>query len=689
MLITGALLGSRSVHAQSPEQPAVSRLDVLQISATRFADPVQEVPNSIAVITGEDLAARDVHELRAALAQLAGVTVGPGGDEGSAGYSLGLLGRRETDDFLLVVDGVPAGGAFTPQFATLDLHGVERIEVIRGTAPVYYGTTAFAGTIAVFHHAPGKAPLGASVGMGGRGSFDVAASASFGAGPVRQSLSADAENQAGSDPRAGYRRAHALYRAAAGVLGGEARLDLDLSDLHDRPASPTPFDRGQALLPTDFNQNPADAHIDTRRAKLTLGYDHALGLASWSSLLALTHSQSESVRGFLDPGYAAESVSNASGYQQARGIDDLFFDTHLTRRLLPGVDATIGVNILDGQLASHSRQFAYLVGFNGSPPLASGNWDTIDNTRLSDHRTFYGTYLQSRWKASDSLNVLAGLRWNRIVETRDGYGDAEGSDHQQSRSARLSGSLGVNWWLWKDASGDLDDLSVYANFGNTFQPPQVDFGPDAQIGPILKPEYLQSGEAGIKADGFDGRLDVAVSAFFVRFDNRPLNTTVNNLPAVVAGGQERFKGVELEGGYKLTPTLRLALDYSRSVASYGNFATTLNGLPTQLAGQRIEFVPDQLWGLGLVSSPSHGWQAALNAKHVGRRFLDPLNQYSADGFTLIDASVGYRWREWTARLSARNLGDRRDPVLASELGSGQAYRMDGRTVMASLAAALP
>jgi hypothetical protein len=33
----------------------------------------------------------------------------------------GLLGLREVDDFLLVVDGVPAGGAFVPLVATLPL----------------------------------------------------------------------------------------------------------------------------------------------------------------------------------------------------------------------------------------------------------------------------------------------------------------------------------------------------------------------------------------------------------------------------------------------------------------------------------------------------------------------------------------------------------------------------------------
>ena len=47
-----------------------------------------------------------------------------------------IWGLRELDAFLLVVDDVPWGGAFNPALTALDLHDVERIEVMRGAAPV-------------------------------------------------------------------------------------------------------------------------------------------------------------------------------------------------------------------------------------------------------------------------------------------------------------------------------------------------------------------------------------------------------------------------------------------------------------------------------------------------------------------------------------------------------------------------
>jgi hypothetical protein len=47
----------------------------------------------------------------------------------------GLLGVREVDDLLLLIDGIPAGGAFIPQIEAITLNNVERIEVLRGAAP--------------------------------------------------------------------------------------------------------------------------------------------------------------------------------------------------------------------------------------------------------------------------------------------------------------------------------------------------------------------------------------------------------------------------------------------------------------------------------------------------------------------------------------------------------------------------
>src|SRR5262245_26223857 len=128
-------------NAQTPGQASAHNSptfqDTVQVTATRFGEPVAEIPGSIAVITGDEIRARGATDLRTALALLGGVSVAPGGDAGPAAAVPGLLGIREVDDLLLLVDGIPAGGAFIPQIEAISLNNVERIEVLRGAAPVY------------------------------------------------------------------------------------------------------------------------------------------------------------------------------------------------------------------------------------------------------------------------------------------------------------------------------------------------------------------------------------------------------------------------------------------------------------------------------------------------------------------------------------------------------------------------
>ena len=88
--------------------------------------------------------------------------------------------------------------------------------------------------------------------------------------------------------------------------------------------------------------------------------------------------------------------------------------------------------------------------------------------------------------------------------------------------------------------------------------------------------------------------------------------------------------------------------------------------------------------MGLLWSPSDGWNANLVANRVGARYLDKRNTVSAGSYTTIDAGIGYRRDRWELRLDGSNLGNRRDPVSESELGEGQYYRLAARSYVLSL-----
>ncbi|HWY23987.1 MAG TPA: TonB-dependent receptor, partial [Nevskia sp.] len=410
-----------TAQAETTAGSGVSDLDVVQVTANRFAEPVQEVPNSVEVITAEELRARNVNDLRSALALIGGVSVAPGGDEGPAAAVPGLLGLREVDDFLLLVDGVPAGGAFIPQFATLNLNDVERIEVQRGPAAVLWGTTSFAGTINLIHYGAGKAAQRASLAYGSFGSYEGSVSAPLAQGPYRASIAADGVRDRYSDARSSLDRGHLLLRSAADLGGGEARLDFDATVQHQKPSSPRPL--GGALFdpqtPVDFNQNPADGKIDSNRFQLSGAYDKSIALGSWGSTLSLTQTHTQLVQGFFNAGSDGGSgADNASGFHQRRELGEAYFDTHLTHRFSSDVVTTFGASELLGIAHQNSQTFSYTVPGDGSLPQSSGEGTPGDSAYLSDQRGFAGLYAQTRWNLSKRLGFLAGLRLNHTDERR-------------------------------------------------------------------------------------------------------------------------------------------------------------------------------------------------------------------------------------------------------------------------------
>ncbi len=680
-LVAVAVLSiAAAAQAETTPGPGVSNLDLVQITANRFAEAVQEVPNSVEVITAQELRARNVNDLRSALALIGGVSVAPGGDEGPAAAVPGLLGLREVDDFLLLVDGVPAGGAFIPQFATLNLNDVERIEVQRGPAAVLWGTTAFAGTINLIHYGAGKAAQRASLAYGSFGSYEGGVSAPLAQGPYRASIAADGVRDRYADARSGLDRGHLLLRSAADLGGGEARLDFDATVQHQKPSSPSPPD---GSVPIDFNQNPADGKIDSNRFQLSGAYDKNIAPGAWGSSLSLTQTHTQLVQGF----FGGSGPGNAAGFHQRRELGEAYLDTHLTHRFSNDVVTTFGASELLGIAHQNSQTFSYTVPADGSLPQSSGEGTPGDSAYLSDQRSFAGLYAQTRWNPSKRLGFLAGLRLNHTDERRSG-GDgipADATLPQHASTTRLSGSLGANWRVWQDAESDLDDVVLYASYGNTFQPPQIDFGPDLP-GSLLRPESTRSYEAGVKADGFDGRFDGDLALFYVDFDNQALATSVNGVRGLVNGGRERYKGAELELKYRLVSHLALSANYSYNDARYRDFSTVIDSGTVQLAGNRLLLSPPNLAGLGLVWGSGDGLQASLTANYVGRRYLDMQNTIEAQSYTSLDGSLGYAFRGYTVSLNGYNLGNRRDPVLQSELGEGQFYLLPGRRLFLKLSA---
>ena len=296
------------------------------------AEPVDQTPAMITVISGDELRARGVTDLRTALSLVAGVDIAPGGDAGPAGSVPGLWGLREFDAFLLVVDGVPAGGAFNPALPTLDLTDVERIEVLRGAAPVMYGATSFVGVIQVIHYPAGATPSRATLGVGTRSAGMASISGDL---PTTEhsskSISANVSTQAiqpapvrrRSRPRAvPHRRRHRSGQTAFRFrCHGAAPGSVQPASGRERHAVAA-FPAGCERQPDRRAPGPESPAVQRRVATAT----SALG--EWVTTFSVDHSDGRNTRGFLRQDFAVDGVThNADGFRQTVRVTDAYFDT--------------------------------------------------------------------------------------------------------------------------------------------------------------------------------------------------------------------------------------------------------------------------------------------------------------------------------------------------------------------------
>lgn len=659
----------------------------IEITATRIPEDVETVPGSMTIITGEAMRARGATDLRGALLLAAGIDIAPGGDGGPASSVPELWGLKEFDAFLLVVDGVPWGGAFVPALATLDLSDVERIEILRGPAPVMYGATSFVGVIHVIHTPPGVGGTAVEAGGGSYGTGSLYGRTELPAwGPVRSSVGGGLDRLGFQEDRTQSERGRLSWRGSVPFdSGAQLRLQANGIWMRQDPGSPHPRVGAQLSsdVPVGSNQNPGDAHLNEQRVQLAAGFDRPAEPGLWSSLVSVSGSAQNALRGFLTD--VTASAPNAVGFREDTDLTDIYIDTHFTFTKLAKWKGVAGIDELIGHGFAHGGDFDYFVNLDGSHAPNGDDLPSQSDVRIRDERNFSGMYGQIEWLPTERWRFQLGARLNRTAETRtvrqEEFAGPTVTETTDSRTVlRGSGSAGATWTAWQNGPSAT---WLYANYSETYKPAAIDFGIDSE-GEILEPETATSYQGGVKSRVAGGAVEMEASLFQMDFDNLVVSQSSNGLPTLVNAGKERFRGAELEADWRIRGDLLCRAAYSLHDARFRDFVTEFGGVPTQLSGNRIEMSARNMAAVGVVFSPNRGWVGSTEINYIGSRFLNKRNTALAPAYTTWSAGVGYKGDGWRLRLDAANLNNRRPPVSESELGDAQYYLLPARRVTLSL-----
>ena len=506
LLVLPLLIASPFTARAQRAAPDTARTAPVVVTATRSALAPERVPESVSVLTGEQLRREGLVSVADALRQLPGVSIAQTGSYGAA-TSLFIRGG-ESKFTKVLIDGVPvndAGGAF--DFAALTTDNVERIEIVRGPASVLYGSDAVAGVIQIFTRR-GTRGTHASLAArgGGFGSSDVEGAvrgaATPAGGAVDYSLGAARHRTDGYQPfNSGFadNTGSALLRAAAGRA--DAALSARYTDL--------------ALhFPTDGSGQVVDSNAVHREDRLVLGLDAGVRLGAVASLRAMLASQD--VHGVTED--QPDSPGDDQGYYYATGdrtrrrSGDLRLELELPR----AARLTVG-----GQVEREWQASATTSNFG-------------DNGFTASRRTS-GAYGQLLVAPGDAYTVTAGARY----EHNERFGDF--ATYRAAASARVAAGTRVR-----------------ASVGTAFREPTFleNFGSAFVIGnPALKPEHSLSVDAGVEQQLGDwGTLGATWfrNSFrdLIDYEYSPTAPNYFNLARTRTAGVELESRVTLPAGFR-------------------------------------------------------------------------------------------------------------------------------------------
>ncbi|MCC6333305.1 MAG: TonB-dependent receptor [Myxococcales bacterium] len=144
------------------------------VAASRRAQSTLEAPNSITVITGDEIRATGLFSLPEILRRVPGAEVMA---MGLTNHNVSIRGfnQRISNKVLVLLDGRPEyqdflGLTLWPAIP-IALEEIERVEVIRGPGSALYGSNAMLGVVNIITRAPGSGPRAELNGLVGNGNL--------------------------------------------------------------------------------------------------------------------------------------------------------------------------------------------------------------------------------------------------------------------------------------------------------------------------------------------------------------------------------------------------------------------------------------------------------------------------------------------------------------------------------------
>ena len=603
---------------------ATQNLEPVVVTATRFESNQQDNPIAAQVITAEEIRNSAATTVGEVLCKLGGVQTRIN-FVGTPDAPLDLRGFGMTGDqnTLVLLDGqrISENELISARISAIPLDSIERIEILRGSGAVLYGSGATGGTINIITRSTLGAPLSGNVSTR-FGSHDLSdLRGGFRAGGELWGLRLNAQRVRTDNYRDNNRSE--LDTASGELRFGDRNGFVALAFSADDQNSRLPGARTEAQLRSDRRgaTTPAD-YFDSRSQRFSLRGERRFGELTLALDLARRDKNAE--------------MFNKSTWGSTLAKTDVGVTTISPRLLWQTRLDKILYNLTAGADWSH---WSY-----GNDTAATGLMSALDETGKQKNRAFY---------LRNDLHITT-------TGTRISLGGREESVHQTQherlvpRDASERHNLSAyELSLQQELGGGF---SAYGRIGRSFRVANIDenrcwFAPCANL---LKPQRSLDREIGARWQGTG--TSFGASLFEMDISNEihyfaPTFSNINLSPT-------RHRGVELEGRLQLVAGLDLAARYTHTQAqfregSYGGVDVT---------GNEVPMVPKHRASLNI------GWQVlastrlGFNLSYTGAQRYDndqPNRFRKMPDYTVADIKLAQDISNWRLSLGINNLFDRK------------------------------
>lgn len=615
-------------------------------TATKTETPLIDVPQTVTVLSREQLDDQGVESLNDALRYVPGVVLGQG--EGHRDQ-ITLRGQSTTADFFL--DGLRDDAQYYRP-----LYNTDRVEVLKGANALIFGRGGGGGVINRVSKAPefNKGRTDFAGGVDSFGAWSLAADLDRPLGDaLAVRLNATYEELAnhrdfysghfvGIAPTLGWK----LGEATRLVLGYEYADDQRLTDRGVPSFAGTPLKGYDEVFFGSLAANHSEVQAHIARARLDHDFSDAL-----TANLSAQYAHYDKYYGNVYPRAAATATTvEMEAYNSDTIRENWMVQGNLVWK---GETGGIGHQLLLGfeasdQLTDAKRSegtFGAAATSRITVPLAQRltlptvTFGASSRSSLSKVRAL-SAYVQDQIDLGDLIKVVLGLRYDdfRITST---------NRVNNFRATRSDGK-------WSPRAGLIfkpqENISLYASYTKSFLPQSGDqFTVLDATTATLAPEEFRNLEAGVKWD-LSERLAFTAALFQIDRTNTRANDPVTGV--VVQTGKSRTKGFEAAMVGQLAKGLQVTLGYA---LQDGEIRSTTSAAP---AGRTLAQVPRHqfsAWGrydftdrLGL----------AVGAVRQSQQFATISNAVRMPGFTRIDAALFYKLSDaGQLQLNVENLTD--------------------------------